>query len=64
MADGRVYLTYSRNPDSKEGALVKVGTGHPMYRSVDYNPRERGYYVIEMKIYPGNRWNIKPRSFV
>jgi len=64
MAEGRVYLTYSRNPDSRDGALVKVGTGYPMFRGVGYRPYERGYYVIEMKIYPGKRWNIKPRSFV
>lgn len=63
MADGRVYLTYTKNPDSVEGALVKVGTERPVYRSVGYYP-ERGYYVIQMKIYPGKRWNIKPRSFV
>ena len=64
MADGRVYLTYTRNIHSKEGVLVKVGTRYSMYRGVGYYPYERGYYVIEMKIYPGNRWNIKPRSFV
>ena len=43
---------------------MKVGTRYSMYRGVGYYPYERGYYVIEMKIYPGNRWNIKPRSFV
>ncbi len=64
MAEGRVTLTYTRNPDSRDGALVKVGTGHPMFRGVGYRPYESGYYVIEMKIYPGKRWNIKPRSFV
>jgi hypothetical protein len=63
MAGGRVYLTYTRNPDSKEGALVRVGTRRPMYRSV-YHMYEHGYYLIEVRIYPGNRWNIKPRSFV
>jgi hypothetical protein len=64
MADGRVYLAYTRNPDSKDGALVKVRAEHSMYRGIGYHPHERGYYVIEMKIYPGKRWNIKPRSFV
>jgi hypothetical protein len=64
MADGRVTLAYTRNYDSKEGTLVKVKTRYPMVRGVGYYPYERGYYVIEMKIYPGNRWNIRPRSFV
>jgi hypothetical protein len=63
-ANGRVYLAYSKNPDSKEGALVKVGARSPTNRSAGYRPGEHGYYVIEMKIYTGKRWNIKPRSFV
>jgi len=63
-AGGRVYVTYTSGIDSRKGALVKVGAGYPPYMRAGFNPYERGYYVIEMKIYPGNRWNIKPRSFV
>jgi len=62
--DGRVYVTYTRNYHPVEGALVKVGTRYPPYVRAGFYPHERGYYVIELKIYPGNRWNIKPRSFV
>ncbi len=57
----RVYFTYTNGIDSEQGALVKaVAT----YNAAGLYPYERGYYVIEMRIYPGNRWNIKPRSFV
>jgi len=63
-ADGRVYLTYTRNPDTREGALLKVRARLPIYRNAGYPAYDGGYYLIQMKIYPGNRWNIKPRSFV
>ena len=63
-AGGRVYVTYTSGIDSRNGALVKVGARHAPYMRAGFNPYERGYYVIEMKIYAGNRWNIKPRSFV
>ncbi len=62
--DRRVYFTYAGDSNSKRGALVKVGTRYPVSRRAGFYPNERGYYVIEIKIYPGNRWNIKPRSFV
>ncbi len=57
----RVYFTYTRGIDSKQGALVKAVTAST---AAGFYPYARGYYVIEMRIYPGNRWNIKPRSFV
>lgn len=63
QVDRSVYFTFSKNINSPKGAVLKLETrrsfDHPaMYRT------DRGYYVIEVKIYPGNRWNIKPRSFV
>ena len=59
----RVYFTFSKSPDSSQGAVLMLGTmmsfeGQGIYR------RNRGYYKIEVKIYPGNRWNINPRSYV
>lgn len=58
----RVYFTFSRDPDSLQGAVLELKTMYsfeaPSYR------HDRGYYVIEVKIYPDNRWNIMPRSFV
>lgn len=62
--EGRLYFTYTNGLNSKAGALVKVGVAHPYYVRAGYNPYESGYYMIEVKIYPGNRWNIRPRSFV
>jgi hypothetical protein len=62
QVDRRVYFTYTRGIDSKNGALVKATAAYPPFGPVGFY--ERGYYVIEMTIYPGNRWNIKPRSFV
>ncbi len=61
--DRRVYFTFSKSPDSPQGAVLMLGTmmsfeGQGIYR------RNRGYYKIEVKIYPGNRWNINPRSYV
>ncbi len=63
QVDLSVYFTFSKNLNSPKGAVLKLETrpssDHPvMYRT------DRGYYIIEVKIYPGNRWNIKPRSFV
>ncbi len=45
--------------DSKKGAVLKLGS-----RESSFSRYDRGYYEIEMKIYPGNRWNIRPRSFI
>jgi hypothetical protein len=60
----RVYFSYTSGIDSKNGAFVKATTAGPAYGPAGFYPYQRGYYVIEMRIYPGNRWNIKPRSFV
>ena len=59
----RVYFTYSRSINSPQGAVLKLETMYSFERRV-ISRRDRGYYVIEVKIYPGNRWNTKPRSFV
>ncbi len=64
QVDRRVYFTYTRGIDSKNGALVKATTAYPAFSPAGFYAYDRGYYVIEMTIYPGNRWNIKPRSFV
>ncbi len=66
-ADRDFGVALIRKLDSKEGAVLKLGADYPVGRSL-YAPRGGpagwGGYVIEMKIYPGNRWNIKPRSLV
>jgi hypothetical protein len=61
--DRRVYLAYSNSPDSPQGAVLMLETMVSFERRGAYR-HNRGYYVIEVKIYPGNRWNIHPRSFV
>jgi hypothetical protein len=61
---GRVYVTYTSNFHPQEGVLVRVGTRSPAYMRAGNDPYGHGYYVIELTIYPGNRWNIRPRSFV
>jgi len=58
-----VYFTFSRKLNSPKGAVLKLKTRYSFAHPVMYRT-DRGYYVIEVKIYPGNRWNIKPRSFV
>ncbi len=63
QVDSRVYFTFSRNINSPKGAVLKLKTRRWFDRPVMYGA-DRGYYAIEVKIYPGNRWNIKPRSFV
>jgi hypothetical protein len=57
-----VYFTFQEDLDSPQGALRELKTMQPFERA-DYR-RSRGYYTIEVKIYPGNRWNIMPRSYV
>lgn len=59
----RVYFTCSRSLNSSQGAVLKLETMYPFERRVA-SRRYSGYYVIEVKIFPGNRWNTKPRSFV
>jgi hypothetical protein len=63
QVDRKVHFTFSRNINSPQGAVLKLETMHSFGRPVTYST-DRGYYMIEVKIYPGNRWNIKPRSFV
>jgi hypothetical protein len=63
QVDRRVYFTFSKNINSPKGAVLKLKTRRSFDRPVMYRT-DRGYYVIEVKIYPGNRWNIKPRRFV
>ncbi len=61
-ADRDFGVVLTRELDSKKGAVLKLGADCPPgWRSLVY-PHERGAYEIEMKIYPGNRWNIKPRA--
>ncbi len=45
--------------DSRDGAVLKVGTKNSRYLRSD-----RGYLEVEMKIYSANRWNIKPRGLL
>jgi len=61
--DRRVHFTFSKSLDSAQGTVLMLETMHSFGRHGLYR-RDRGYYVIEVKIYPGNRWNIHPRSFV
>ncbi len=56
-AESRFGQALSSRLDSREGAVLRLGA-KPARNSYD-----QGYYDIQMKIYPGNRWNIKPRSF-
>jgi hypothetical protein len=63
QVDRMVYFTYSSNINSQQGAVLKLETMYSFQRPVTYRA-DRGYYVVEVKIYPGNRWNIKPRRFV
>jgi hypothetical protein len=63
QVDSRIFFTYSRSINSPKGAVLKVKTRVASDRPVMYET-DRGYYEIEVKIYPRNRWNIKPRSFV
>ncbi len=63
QVDRKVYFTFSSNINSPQGAVLKLETMLSFQRPVVYRT-DRGYYVIEVKIYPGNRWNIKPRSYV
>jgi len=59
----RVYFTFSKSINSPQGAVLELATMRSFQRPVAYM-RDHGYYVIEVKIYPGNRWNIMPRSYV
>ena len=66
-ADGDLGVALTRKLDSKEGAVLKLGADYPRGQNLDAprgGPARRGRYEIEMRIYPGNRWNIKPKGLV
>jgi hypothetical protein len=58
-------VALTRKLNSKEGAVLKLGADyHPGPAAQSLRPARWGGYEIEMTIYPGNRWNIKPRGLV
>ena len=59
----RVYFTYSRGLNSRQGAKLVLKTMYSFERPVFFRGG-RGYYVIQVQIYPDNRWRIMPRSLV
>ncbi|HYA40184.1 MAG TPA: hypothetical protein VEF34_02690 [Syntrophobacteraceae bacterium] len=62
LVNRRVYFTFLRRLNSEQGALLELKT-MGSFEPVAYR-RCRGHYEVEVKIYPGNRWNLMPRSFV
>ncbi len=62
--DRRVYFTFSRDINSPQGGVLELKTAGSAEGPAIYRTADAGYYVVEVKIYPGNRWNIKPRRFV
>ncbi len=72
-ADRGFGIALTRKLDSKEGVVLKLGADYPRSQNLDTipdlsttrgSPARSGGYEIEMRIYPGNRWNIKPRGLV
>ena len=63
-ADGYFGTALTKELDSKEGAVLKLGADYPPGRGSLFQPPRQGSYEIEIRIYPGNRWNIRPRSLV
>ncbi|MGA2025523.1 MAG: hypothetical protein ABSH17_00455 [Syntrophobacteraceae bacterium] len=66
-ADRDFGVALIRKLDSKEGAVLRLGADYPAGHNLGAprgGPAGWGGYVIEMRIYPGNRWNIKPRGLV
>lgn len=59
----RVYFTFSRGLDSRRGALLELRTMGSFERP-SYFRAGPGHYVIQVRIYPDNRWRIMPRSLV
>ncbi|MGC9194318.1 MAG: hypothetical protein ACP5IL_02555 [Syntrophobacteraceae bacterium] len=59
----RVYFTFSGNLDSRRGARLTLKTMYSFERPVYYRGAA-GYYVVRIRIYPDNRWRIRPRSLV
>jgi len=64
-ADRDFGVALTRKLDSKEGAVLKLGADYPAGPAFQYrSPAGWGGYVIEMRIYSGNRWKIKPRGLL
>lgn len=59
----RVYFTYSGGLNSRHGAILELKTMYSFERPVFFRGG-RGYYIIQVQIYPDNRWRIMPRSLV
>jgi len=56
----------ARRLDSKDGAILKVGAKHPGRQRFDHDlyRGDNGRCEVEIRIYSGNRWNLKPRSLL
>ena len=66
-ADGDFGVALIKKLDSNEGAVLRLGADYPAGHNLGAprgGPAGWGGYVIEMRIYPGNRWKIKPRSLM
>ena len=64
-ADRDFGVALTRQLDSKEGAVLKLGADYPAGPGGQFQrPAMWGGYLIEMRIYSGNRWNIKPRGLL
>ncbi len=53
--------------DSKEGAILKLGAKHPGRQQRFANGNYQGgneRCEVEIRIYSGNRWNLRPRSLL
>jgi hypothetical protein len=50
--------------DSKDGAVLKLGAQCYEYAWLRSYGDDRQRCEIEMTIYPGNRWNIRPKSLL
>ena len=59
----RVYFTFSRGLNSPRGAVLELKTMYSFERPANFRGGQ-GYYVIQVLIYPDNRWRIMPRSLV
>lgn len=51
---------------SKDGAVLKLGAKPLQGNTIRRREPSRGdgYYKVEIMIYPGNKWNIMPRSYL
>jgi hypothetical protein len=50
--------------NTKEGAVLKLGIDCSTYRRDRFHMDDRCACEIEMRIYSGNRWNIRPKSLL